>query len=90
MASHHDWIEEMKIKHDAEKPFAPENGSPLRFKVGDDVVFTNDYGASFQRKITGFVDKTTEPGTYALGGRYYIDSDSPWMSVTEAQLTPVN
>ena len=32
MSSHHDYIIEITAQHDALKPFAPENGQPLRFK----------------------------------------------------------
>ena len=35
MSSHHDYIIEITAQHDALKPFAPENGQPLRFKIGD-------------------------------------------------------
>ena len=37
MSSHHEWAEEVTARHDATKPFAPENGQPLRFKAGDPV-----------------------------------------------------
>jgi hypothetical protein len=33
-------------------PFAPENGQPLRFKIGDAVIFTNEYGAQFRLRVT--------------------------------------
>ena len=38
MSSHHDYIIEITAQHDALKPFAPENGQPLRFKIGDAVI----------------------------------------------------
>jgi hypothetical protein len=41
MSSHHDYIIEITAQHDALKPFAPENGQPLRFKIGDAVIYTN-------------------------------------------------
>ena len=43
MSSHHDYIIEITAQHDALKPFAPENGQPLRFKIGDAVIYTNEY-----------------------------------------------
>ena len=49
MSSHHDYIIEITAQHDALKPFAPENGQPLRFKIGDAVIYTNEYGAQFRR-----------------------------------------
>ena len=42
MSSHWEWMEEVIRKHDAEHPFAPENGQPLKFKPGDKVIYTND------------------------------------------------
>lgn len=35
MNSHHEWVKEVTAQHDAQKPFSPENGQPLRFRVGD-------------------------------------------------------
>ena len=54
MSSHHDYIIEITAQHDALKPFAPENGQPLRFKIGDAVIYTNDAGLQFRRRVTGF------------------------------------
>ncbi len=88
MSSHHDWIIEVTAQHDVRKPFAPENGQPLRCAVGDAVVFTNEFGAQFRRRVTGFYRPTMPSGLYALGRRYYLDSSSPWMPVAESSLRP--
>ncbi|MDH0419111.1 hypothetical protein [Delftia tsuruhatensis] len=82
MSSHHDYIIEITAQHDALKPFAPENGQPLRFKIGDAVIYTNEYGAQFRRRVTGL------SGLYARGARYLLDSSSPWMPVAESSLRP--
>ena len=88
MSSHHDYILEITAQHDALKPFAPENGQPLRFAVGDAVIYTNEFGAWFRRRITGFYKPTEPSGLYARGRRYYLDSSAPWMPVAESSLRP--
>lgn len=86
MSSHDDWVCELIAEHDAAKPFAPENGTPLKFKVGEDVLYTNEYGVSFERRITGLFQRTEGSSLYARGMRYLLNTDSPWMPVTEASL----
>ncbi|UOB04352.1 hypothetical protein [[Acidovorax] ebreus] len=54
MSSHHDYILEITAEHDAFKPFPPENGQPLRFALGDAVIYTNGFGAQFRCRVTGF------------------------------------
>ena len=88
MSSHHDYIIEITAQHDALKPFAPENGQPLRFAIGDAVIYTNEYGAWFCRRVTGFYKPTVPSGLYARGRRYYLDSSAPWMPVAESSLRP--
>ncbi|AXL71821.1 hypothetical protein N0006_25535 [Pseudomonas aeruginosa] len=88
MSSHHDWVIEVSAQHDAHKPFAPENGQPLHFKIGDAVIYTNDFGAQFHRLVTGFYRPSGPCGLYALGRRYFLDSSSPWMPVAESSLRP--
>ncbi|MDX7079543.1 hypothetical protein SJ279_19710 [Citrobacter freundii] len=88
MSSHHDWVIEVSAQHDAQKPFAPENGQPLRFKIGDAVIYTNDFGVQFHRRVTGFYRPAGPCGLYALGRRYFINSTSPWMPVAESSLRP--
>jgi hypothetical protein len=88
MSSHHDYIIEITAQHDALKPFAPENGQPLRFKIGDAVIFTNEFGAQFRRRVTGFYRPTGLSGMYARGARYLLDSSSPWIPVAESSLRP--
>ena len=86
MSSHHDYIIEITAQHDARKPFAPESGQPLRFKIGDAVIYTNEHGAQFRRRVTEFYRPTGLSGLYARGARYLLDSTSPWMPVSESSL----
>ena len=86
MASHHDWIVDIAAQHDALKPFPPENGQPLRFAMGDPVVYTNDAGVPFRRRVTGFYRPAGLCGLYALGARYLLNGDAPWMPVAESSL----
>jgi hypothetical protein len=87
MSSHWDYVEKLVADHDQQKPFAPENGKPLKFAVGQRVVFTNDYGVSFVLQITRFYSRETDAAMYANGYRYLVDSSSPWFPVREASLT---
>jgi hypothetical protein len=54
---------------------------PCDFAVGDLVVYTNDYGLTFDKVVRGFV---------ADGGRFgrfvYIDTDSWWAPVEPESL----
>ena len=88
MSSHHDYIIEITAQHDALKPFAPENGQPLRFKIGDAVIYTNEFGAQFRRCVTGFYRPAGLSGLYARGARSLLNSSSPWMPVSESSLRP--
>ncbi len=88
MSSHHEWIEEVNARHAAEKPFAPENGLPLRFAIGDPVIFTNTQGVEFAMRVTGYYCPSGLCGQYAQGARYLVNSSSPWSPVTEASLRP--
>ncbi len=89
MSSHHDWVVEVMAHHDAEKPFAPENGQPLRFRIGDPVIYTNPTGAEFALRVTGLYTRPAAPcGLYARGARYLLDWECPWFPVTESQLRP--
>jgi hypothetical protein len=88
MSSHHDYIIEITAQHDALKPFAPENGQPLRFAIGDAVIYTNEFGVQFHRRVTGFYKPNEPSGLYARGRRYYPDSSAPWMPVAESSLRP--
>ncbi len=88
MSSHHDYILEITAQHDALKPFAPENEKPLRFAIGDAVIYTNEFGAQFQRRVTGFYRPAGLSGLYARGARYLLDSSSPWMPMSESSLRP--
>ena len=88
MSSHHEWVDLVIAEHNSDKPFAPENGQALAFKPGDQVVFTNDYGVSFDLCVTGFYAPQPIDALYASGRRYILNSDSPWMPVPEASLAP--
>ena len=59
---------------------------PLRFTIGDAVIYTNEYGTQFRRRVTGFYRPTGLSGLYARGARYLLDSSSPWMPVSESSL----
>ena len=88
MSSHHDYIIEITAQHDALKPFAPENGQALRFAIGDAVIYTNEFGVWFRRRITGFYRPNGPCGSYARGARYLLNSTSPWVPVAESSLRP--
>ena len=88
MSSHHEWVEQIAAEHDEQKPFAPENGQPLRFAIGDRVIYTNPAGIEFRFSITGFYRPAAPCGQYARGARYLVDSTSPWFPVAEASLRP--
>jgi len=51
--------------------------SPIecRFKVGDKVIFTNDYGVQFKLEIVGFKNKLDEVGPHRF---IYLNSDAWW------------
>jgi hypothetical protein len=53
-----------------------------KFSIGDKVIFTNDFGVCWGVKtIIGHAERTGMP-TY-----HYEDSDTPWFSVHEENLT---
>lgn len=84
--SHRDWEKETIEKHNLDKPFAPENGNALLFKVGDEVIYTNDYGVKFRFRVTGLYLPDPIDAQYALGGRYLLDWECPWFPVKERNL----
>lgn len=86
MSSHWEWAKEIVAQHDLEKPFAPENGVPLKFKIGCPVVFTNCNAVSFRLRITGLYQPEEPCSLYASGRRYLVDSSSPWFPVKESEL----
>lgn len=88
VSSHWEWVKRVQADHDAKKPFAPENGQPLKFKVGDKVTFTNDYGVEFHNlTVTGLYTKPDcECSLYANGARYYLDTDAHWFPHKESSL----
>ena len=88
MSSHHDYIIEITAQHDALKPFAPENGQFFFNDTAAAEIYTNEFGAQFRRRVTGFYQPTEPSGLYARGRRYYLNSTSPWMPVAESSLRP--
>lgn len=87
MSSHHEWAEEATARHDAQKPFAPENGQPLQFKAGEPVIYTNPAGIEFALRVTGLYERPASPdGMYANGARYLLDWDCHWFPVAESRL----
>ncbi len=86
MSSHHEWVKEIIEQHDLKKPFAPENGKPLKFKVGDVVIYKNEYGVTFCRRVTGIYYPYFDCSLYACGARYFLDKNSHWMPVAESSL----
>lgn len=87
MSSHWKWAEKQIAQHDSEKPYAPENGQPLKFKVGDLVIYTNDNGISFGPFRISALFQPAEPcSLYATGYRYHLDKTAPWMPVRESSL----
>lgn len=86
--SHQSWQERIIAEHDTTRPFAPENGEPLRFAVGDRVIFSNDYGMRFRAKVSGLYRPPSTTSLYARGYRYTLDKADFWMPVREDQLTP--
>lgn len=58
--------------------------NPPKYKAGDRVIWTNDYGVCWGVRTIKEVD---EPDKW--GHRYYITpTETPWMYVREANLTP--
>lgn len=51
-----------------------------KFKVGDSVTYTNDYGASFRKVVRGFSP------TPRFGRFIYLDLDCWWAPVAENSL----
>lgn len=84
---HHEAMAELVRAHDEQRPYAPENGRPLAFSVGDRVTFVNDYGVAFpHHTVTRIMQRHENEWLYCSGRRYYIDSDCPWMPVKESNL----
>ncbi len=86
MSSHWEWMKKVVAQHDREKPFAPENGLPLKFKIGDPVIFTNDFGVGFRLRVVGYYQPSEPCSLYADGRRYLVNSSSPWFPVKESAL----
>lgn len=87
MSSHWEYVQRTVAQHDAEKPYAPENGEPLKFGIGDVVAFTNEYGVMFRGlRVTGFYKPEEPCALYATGMRYMLDWSSPWFPAKESSL----
>ncbi|MCE1249801.1 MAG: hypothetical protein LWW82_03640 [Comamonadaceae bacterium] len=52
------------------------------------MIYTNEYGAQFWCRVTGFYRPAGLSGLYARGARYLLDSSAPWMPVSESSLRP--
>lgn len=90
MSSHWGWAERMVQQHKLNKPFAPENGKPLRFQPGDLVIYTNYYGVEFEQTVIGlYAPGAMDDLNYALGARYVMDWIPRWYPTSEAFLTPL-
>ena len=87
--SHADWQAAVIHLHDQEAPFAPENGSPLRFSVGDPVIYANASGALFSCRIRALYAPEHPCSLYAMGARYLLDGFGSHMPVAEAELMDV-
>ena len=53
-----------------------------RFKVGDQVIFTNDFGVCWGIKTITALDERCNKPTY-----HYEPTDTPWFSTDEYHLT---
>jgi hypothetical protein len=87
MSSHWDWEERVLLDHEEKKPFAPENGQSLKYKSGDRVIYTNEFGVEFASRVLDFYTEKTD-ALYCLGRRYLLDKDSWWFPVAESSLRP--
>lgn len=60
---------------------------PCNFQVGDQVMFTNEYGIEFGPfKVIGF----TKPEHTNWGNFIHLDFDSPWAPVKLYSITKLN
>ena len=89
-SSHWEWAERKVQEHKDNKPFAPENGKPLRFRAGDRVLYTNLYGVEFELKVIRlYAPGDMDDLNYALGARYVLDGIPRWFPTSEEFLTPL-
>jgi hypothetical protein len=82
--SHWDWEAEVIKKHDREKQFAPENGNPLKLKIGDRVKLAVNPTKIFI--VTGLYKPEKMDSMYARGYRYLLNWDCYWFPVKESAL----
>lgn len=70
----------------ASNSMVSEPPRPCNFKVGDVVMYTNDYGITFGPfNVIGF----TKPENVLNGRCVHINTDAPWYPVHVEQLTLV-
>lgn len=87
-----EWPDESKQTHTSQAELwmerkdqmLSEPTKPCKWRVGDVVKFTNEFGVEFApHKVIGFAKPEDE-----LHGRFiYIDTDCPWMPVTPSSLS---
>lgn len=48
---------------------------PCSFKIGDCVIFTNEYGCKFELQVIGFAESDEFQGRFI-----HLSSDAPWFA----------
>jgi hypothetical protein len=86
MSSHWEYVDRVVAEHDDNKPFAPENGQPLKFKTGDAVIYTNPNGIEYYLTVKGLYERQTQGAMYARGARYLLDWSCHWYPAMEANM----
>lgn len=72
-------IQPPKPIHGEKIPFHVSHGLeatppvPCAFKIGDKVIFTNDYGLEFNQIVTGFAREVQ-----SWGGFIHLGENAPW------------
>lgn len=87
MSSFWDWEKKQVAAHNEKRPYAPENGSPLKFKPGDSVIYTHEYLGTCKAVVSGYYLPTAMDSFYAQGARYLLDRGAYWFPVKESELT---
>lgn len=85
---HHEAVRRAIEKHDEIKPFAPENGQKLKFKVGDKVTYINDYGCTFEDKTITKVMERADDEPLLLRAQVLHRQRLPLDACRRSQFTP--